>query len=430
VLSASIPDSSGRRVVVTGLGVVSSIGMGSREFAESLRAGRSRVRPIEAFDTTGFEYSNACEVPDFDAGQWLRRLPGSEVGRASMFSAVAARMALDHSGLDPRDMEGNGLIAVGTTDAESRDLDTLVAQELDGGPASMDGAIARRVSPGMLSVSVARELGVHDVDITTVGTACSAGNYAIGTGFDAIRMGDVDIAVCGGADALCRKNFTLFYRLGTVTPDICRPFDTDRQGILTGEGAGIVVLESLESARARGATIYAEILGYALNCDAHHPVAPKGSSVARCLEMALENAGVKPGDVDFISAHGTGTKSNDVTESGAIRAVYGDSMPPVISVKSMLGHTMGAASALGFIASVLGIVESFIPPTINHSRTDPECGVDCVPNDARSCPVEIVQNNGLAFGGNNASIIVARFQERAALSDRRQAGSDVNDGPA
>lgn len=418
----SVAGLEARRVVVTGLGVVSSIGFGGREFAESLRVGHSRVGPIKAFDTAGFEHALGCEVVDFDATAWLRRLGVDEVGRASQFSAAAARMAVEDAGLEPSVLEGRTLIAIGTTDAESRDLDELVQQELADGAASMDQRRCARVGPGMLSVSVARELGVRDVDVTTIGTACSAGNYAIGAAYDAIRLGEAEIGLSGGADAMCRKNFTAFYRLGTITPDVCRPFDADRQGILTAEGAGVVVLESLESAQARGARIYAEVLGYGLTCDAYHPVAPKESSVARCMELALQDAGIEPAEVDFISAHGTGTKTNDVTESRAIRTVFGATPPPVISLKSMLGHTMGAASALAFIASVIAITDEFIPPTINHGRTDPECEIDCVPNRARPQRVDVVQNNGLAFGGNNASVIVARY--RPAASEMRSPAVD------
>jgi 3-oxoacyl-[acyl-carrier-protein] synthase II len=208
---------------------------------------------------------------------------------------------------------------------------------------------------------------------------------------------------------MCRKTFVGFYRLGTIAPEHCQPFDVNRKGILTGEGAGVVVLESLDSALARGARIYAEVLGGALNCDAYHPVAPNEDSVARCISAALADAGVKAGDVDLISAHGTGTKANDVTETAAIRQVYGEQPPPTVSLKSMLGHTMGAASALGVIAAALALTHGFIPPTINHVETDPACGgIDCVPNEAVEAELNVVQNNGLAFGGNNAVIVLGR----------------------
>jgi 3-oxoacyl-[acyl-carrier-protein] synthase II len=192
-----------------------------------------------------------------------------------------------------------------------------------------------------------------------------------------------------------------------MAPEVCRPFDRNRTGILMGEGASILLMESLASATARGARIYAEILGYGLNCDALSPVAPDQGSLARCMALAHRNAGVKPEDIDFISAHGTGTKANDMTEAGAIREAF-ETPPPTISIKAMIGHTMGAASALGSAACALAITEGFIPPTINHQETDPECGLDCVPNEARRADLRVVQNNALAFGGNNAVLILGR----------------------
>jgi 3-oxoacyl-[acyl-carrier-protein] synthase II len=399
-----------RRVVITGLGVVSSIGTGSAEFLAGLRGGRSGVRPITRFDTTGFAHTNGCEVPDFEPERWIRRHDPEDLGRATQFAVAAARMAVEESGWDVEDLRGRrGLVSIGTTDGESADLDRLVEMELRDGPAGMDPRIVSRVSPARLSVAVAQEFGLTDVEATTIGTACSAGNYTVAHGLDAVRSGEVDFALCGGADAMCRKTFVGFYRLGTIAPEHCQPFDVNRKGILTGEGAGVVVLESLDSALARGARIYAEVLGGALNCDAYHPVAPNEDSVARCISAALADAGVKAGDVDLISAHGTGTKANDVTETAAIRQVYGEQPPPTVSLKSMLGHTMGAASALGVIAAALALTHGFIPPTINHVETDPACGgIDCVPNEAVEAELNVVQNNGLAFGGNNAVIVLGR----------------------
>lgn len=403
-----------RRVVITGLGVVTSIGVGAKEFLVGLREGRSGVKQITAFDTTGFAYANGCEITDFDPALWINRVKAHEFGRASQFSVAAARMALQDATL-PIDVlkAQRSLVSVGTTDGESRDLDHLVGLQIQKGPEHMDPVLARRVPAGRLSTSIVRELGLVDVEAVTIPTACAAGNYAIGYGFDAVRSGEIDIALCGGADALCRKTFTGFYRLGTIAPAVCQPFDRNRKGILTGEGAGILLLESLESALERRASIYAEVLGYGLNCDAHHPVAPSRDSIARCMELAHRNAGVKPEEVDFISAHGTGTKANDVTEAAAIRQVFGTKPSPTISIKAMIGHTMGAASALASVASALAIAEGFIPPTINHVETDPECGVDCVPNEAREADLRVVQNNALAFGGNNAVLILGRYQGAA-----------------
>jgi 3-oxoacyl-[acyl-carrier-protein] synthase II len=391
------------RVAVTGLGVVSSIGTGVAEYAAGLRAGRSGARPISVFDTDGFAYSVGCEVVGFEPERWITAQPTENLGRAAQFSVAAARMAVADAGLTDH---GRVMVCIGTTDGGG-DAGERIAEHAvrgNGIPAGLPGLVPATT----LSVAVARELGLSDVDISTVATACAAGNYAIGNGFDAVAAGDVDVALCGGADAMCRMTFTGFYRLGAVDPEHCRPFDVDRQGILTGEGAGVLVLEPLEKAKARGARIYAEVLGYGLNCDASHPVAPNQDSVAACMRLALDDAGVTPDQVDLISAHGTGTKANDATECGAIHDVFGPHVPRTVSVKSMLGHTMGAASALSAIACALAIEEGFIPPTINHVETDPVCAVDCVPNESVAADLRIVQNNALAFGGDNCVVLFGR----------------------
>ncbi|MFF4227653.1 beta-ketoacyl-[acyl-carrier-protein] synthase family protein [Streptomyces sp. NPDC001820] len=404
----------GRRVVITGLGAVSSIGTSVAEFLAGLRAGRSEVQPISAFDTTGFEHANGCEITGFEPERWIERLDPAELGRATRFAVAAARMAADHAGLTPQVLAaGRVLVAVGTTDGETRDLDRLVAQDA-AEPGAMDPRIVRRASASRLSASIAREFALADAEAVTIPTACAAGNYAIGYGLDAIRAGDAELAFCGGADAICLKTFAGFYRLGTIAPDRCRPFDLDREGILTGEGSGMLVLESLDSALARGAEIHAEVLGYGLNCDAYHQVAPLEESVADCMRLAVADAGIKPDEVDLISAHGTGTKANDSTEARAIHAVFGDRPPRTVSMKSMLGHTMGAAGALAAIGCTLALEHGFIPPTVNHTTTDPDCGLDCVPNQSVAADLRIVQNNGLAFGGNNAVVILGRYDEGAA----------------
>ncbi|MEU1013055.1 beta-ketoacyl-[acyl-carrier-protein] synthase family protein [Streptomyces sp. NPDC005890] len=406
------------RVVVTGLGTVTSIGIGVGEFLAGLREGRNGARPITAFDTTGFAHANGCEVTGFEPEAWITHTPPERLGRAAQFSTAAAVMAARDAGMDPTELRSRrSLVCIGTTDGESADLDRLVAAELADGPEHLDPTVAARASAGRLSSAVVAELGLTDVEATTLATACAAGNYAIGYGFDALRGGDVDVALVGGADAMCRKTFTGFYRLGTIAPEACQPFDVGRKGILTGEGAGVLLLETLESALARGARIYCEILGYGLNCDAHHPVAPDRHSIARCIELAHAHARVKPEEIDFISAHGTGTRANDVTEAAAIRQVFGDRPPSTISIKAMIGHTMGAASSLASAACALAIAEGFIPPTINHVETDPECGLDCVPNEPREAELRVVQNNALAFGGNNAVLIFGKYSEnRPALS--------------
>jgi 3-oxoacyl-[acyl-carrier-protein] synthase II len=246
-------------------------------------------------------------------------------------------------------------------------------------------------------------------DSVIVATACSAGNYAIGYAFDKIRSGAVEIALCGGSDVQCLKNFGGFFRIGALAPEKCQPFDRDRKGILPGEGAGVLVLESLDRAQARGAEILAEVLGYGTSCDGTHIMSPDKDGIVACALDALQRSGVRPEQVDYICAHGTGTPANDVVETAAMREVFGDSLPPMSGIKSMLGHTMGAASALSAIACVLSLKHGFLPPTIHFSTPDPECTLDCVPNRSRAAKPRIAQNNAFAFGGNNAIVLFKRW---------------------
>jgi 3-oxoacyl-[acyl-carrier-protein] synthase II len=397
-----------RRVVITGLGAVTSIGIGVSSFMEALRRGASGTSAIGVFDTTGFASNLGCEVRGFQPERWVRKLDYRTLGRSSQFCVAAARMALEDAGIDPallsRSWSG---VSVGTTDGESNAIDILTQQWVKDGPECLDPNVIRQVSSHRLSLSVARELDLHG-EALTLPTACAAGNYAIGHAFDLISEGEADFMFCGGADSMCRKTFAGFYRLGTIAPQVCQPFDKNRQGLLTGEGAGMLFLETLESARERGARIYAEIRGYGLNCDANHMVAPDRDSIAACIRLAHCQAGVSPEDVDYVSAHGTGTRANDVTEAAAIREVFGDRLPPTSSIKSMIGHTMGAASALSAVACSLALYYGFIPPTINCHEPDPECGLDCVPNAARQQQLQVVQNNAFAFGGNNSVVIFSQ----------------------
>jgi len=402
------------RVVVSGIGVITSIGTGIEEFTAGLRTGRSGVSPLTAFDTTGFDYANACEVRDFKPGAWIRRMRPAHLSRAGQFAVAAARMAVEDATLGEDYLAGRrGHISIGTTAGGTREIDTLTEAGLaaEAGPRAWDPTVVRSIPAVSLSAAIATELGLSDVAVATLATACSAGNYAIGSGLDAIRLGEADYALCGGAESVCRTTFTIFYRLGTIAPDCCRPFDSGRQGILTGEGAAVLLLERLESALDRGARIYAEVLGYGLNCDASHPVAPDQDSLARCMRLALDDAGVDPADVGLISAHGTGTKANDVTECRAINDVFAGRPPRTVSLKSMIGHAMGAASSISAAACALAITNGFIPPTINHRETDPDCAIDCVPNHSVPADLRVVQSNGWAFGGNNAVALFGRYEE-------------------
>ncbi|MEK6528687.1 MAG: beta-ketoacyl-[acyl-carrier-protein] synthase family protein, partial [Nitrospirota bacterium] len=253
-------------------------------------------------------------------------------------------------------------------------------------------------------------------------TACAAGNYAIGYGADLIRAGDIDYAVAGGADSFSKFAFSGFHRLYAMASEKCQPFDKNRKGMIVGEGAGILLLESLDSALKRKADIYAEILGYGISCDAFHITTPHMAGIEKAILKALKDAGVEKEEVDYICSHGTGTPNNDKAECSAIKNVFSASADslgrkeqyktiPVSSIKSMLGHPMGAASAIEAIACCLAVKEDIIPPTINFETADPECDIDCVPNKARRKRVKVALNNGFAFGGNNSCLVVKKFSK-------------------
>jgi 3-oxoacyl-[acyl-carrier-protein] synthase II len=261
--------------------------------------------------------------------------------------------------------------------------------------------------------NVAIEFDLHGPCLM-IPTACAAGNYAIGYGFDMIRTGRADVMLAGGADPFSRITYMGFARLGAIAPERCQPFDKNRQGMVPGEGAAVLVLEPLEAAKARGAEIIAEVLGYGVSCDAHHMTAahPQGDGAIRAMAMAMEGSGITVDDIDYISAHGTGTPTNDRVESLAVRRLFGQRAGdiPMSSIKSMLGHTMGAASAIEAVACALAIDTGVIPPTINYETPDPECDLDYVPNAARKTDPRVILNNAYAFGGNNASLCLARIE--------------------
>jgi 3-oxoacyl-[acyl-carrier-protein] synthase II len=395
------------RVAVTGLGPVSSIGTGTAAFASSLRAGRSGISRITSFDPTGFPYQNAGEVRDFDPASHLRRLDLERWGRSSQFAASAAVLAAQDGGLDvDRVRPGRAHAVIGTTSGESTVAEALTAQMVTAGFPAQDPELLRQLPANRLANAVSEELGLCGESLT-VATACSASNYAIGYAYDLLVTGEADVVFAGGADSVCRWAHAGFYRLGALTESACAPFDRDRSGILTGEGGAVLLLETFEHARARGARILAELLGYGLNCDANHPVAPDAASVAECMRLAHRNSGVKPEEVDYICAHGTGTPANDLIEGRAILDVFGPAPPPVSSIKSMIGHTMGAASGFGAIAAVIAINHGFLPPTVNWLNPDPElAGIDPVATFSRPATVRVVQNDGFAFGGNNAIVML------------------------
>lgn len=399
-----------RRVAVTGLGAVSSLGMGAGAFTEAIREGRSGISQIRSFDSTGFNHTQAGEVHDFRPEDYLRVLRPEQWGRSGQFAAAAARLAAQDAGWAPDALsEVRAGSAMGTTNGEAQVFQELTEQWLERGLDEIDADLASRATADRIASAVNTELGLHG-EAQTFGTACSASNYAIGYGFDVIRSGAADVMVVGGADAVNRATHAGFHRLGAIAADLCRPFDEHRGGIMTAEGGAALILESWDGAVARGARIYAEVLGYGITCDAKHPTQPDRDGIAECIRRAHRDAGVKPEEVDYVCAHGTGTSANDTTEVAAVRAVFGEHLPPVSSIKSMLGHTMGAASGFGALACCMALYEGFLPPTSTLRTVDPALGpgLDCVPGQARPARPRIVENHGFAFGGNNAIVMLGR----------------------
>ncbi|MFJ6465824.1 beta-ketoacyl-[acyl-carrier-protein] synthase family protein [Streptomyces sp. NPDC091387] len=398
-----------QRVVVTGLGAVSSLGYGAAEVIEAIRHGRSGIGPIQQFDSVGFEHRLAGEVHGFEPTDYLLRTAPERWGRSSQLAAASARMAAQDAGLNSEALAvGRGVSCFGTTNGESQVVEQAVAQWVTQGPDSLESELIGRVSPGNIASAVSAELGLTG-EAMTFGTACAAGNYAVGYAYDLIRSGEADLAVCGGADASNRATHAGFHALGALAEDVPRPFDEHRDGIVTAEGGAALVLEPLDAALQRGARIYAEVLGHGMTCDAKHMTNPNAGTIAACVRTAHERAGIRPVDVDYICAHGTGTRANDITEVTAVREVFGDTLPPISSIKSMLGHTMGAAAAFGALVSCAALYEGFLPPSATLRTVDPEFGeVDCVPGTARAASPRVVQNHGFAFGGNNSVVLFGK----------------------
>ena len=400
-----------KRVAVTGIGVVTPVGTGREPFWRALLAGESGIAPVTSFDTSRFKVHLGAEVRGFDPAPWCRRRDPAELGRASQMAVAAARLALADAGIELDEIEPERAgVAMGTTSGEPIEVERFDDTLLGDGRDAIGSALATRYPCHRIPGQVAGELGFAGVNVM-LPNACAAGNYAVAFARDALASGRADLMLAGGADSFSRITYTGFARLGAITTDRCAPFDRERKGMVPGEGAGVLVLETLESARARGARVYAEVAGYGLSCDAHHMTAshPEGEGPARAMTQAFADAGLSPEQVDYISAHGTGTTTNDRLETLAVKRAFGAAAArvPMSSVKSMLGHTMGAASALEAAVCCLAIAEGWVPPTINYQHPDPDCDLDCVPNQARRLPVKVAMNNAYAFGGANASVLFA-----------------------
>ncbi len=397
------------RVVITGLGVISSIGIGWKEFWESLIKGKSGISPVTAFDTSNHFTHNGGEVKNFNPSEFYPdKYLDNEVNRTSQMAIAAALLAAEDSNLSSEYLEKYKVgVSFGTTLGDAQTVEKI--DELLIGEKTVPRVLVQQL-PTYSAPSLIASKFKCTGPLSMFSTACAAGNYAVSRGFDLIKMNRADIVIAGGSDAFSRIEYTGFNQFGAVAPEKCQPFDKDRKGMMVAEGSGVLILESLESAVARGAKIYAEILGYGLSCDAHHMTTPSMKGIAECMRKAMKEANILINDVDYISAHGTGTQANDKNECAAIKEVFGSRCKqiPVSSIKSMLGHTMGAASALEAITCALVVKNNIIPPTINYETPDPECDIECVPNKAMNHIVNIALNNSYAFGGNNASLVIKK----------------------
>ncbi len=409
------------RIVVTGIGVVSPIGLTADATWESLLAGKSGVGRISAFDPEGFETTIAAEIPEFDPTNYMDRKEARRADRFSQFALAAARQALGQAGLlreEPLGDRVSSLIAsgVGGIITLSEQYDVLREK----GPKRISPFLVPMMLVDMAGGNVSITYGARGPSFATV-SACASGADAIGMGMDLIRKDVIDVAICGGSEApICPIAVAGFNSAGALSrnnelPEAAsRPFDAQRDGFIIGEGGAVLIIESLEHALARGATPIAELSGYGVTSDASHITqpAPFGEGGARAMRQAIAGAGLKPEDVDYINAHGTSTQINDKAETDAVKSVWGEDAHKVAisSSKSMTGHLLGAAGAIESAICVMAIERGAIPPTINLTNPDPECDLDYTPHYARMTKVDVAMTNSLGFGGHNTSLLFQRFE--------------------
>lgn len=410
-----------RRVVVTGLGLVSPLGIGVESNWEALRTGRSGIGPITKFDVSNFPTQIAGEIKDFRSEDFMDK---QQIRRFDIFihyAMASARMAMDESGLKINSSNKN---RVGCVTGSGLGGLTLLEHShkllLEKGPRRLSPFFIPGIIANMVPGQIAIEFGVKGPNMS-IETACASGSHAIGEAFKMIRDGTSDAMITGGTEAVITPlglgGFCSMRALSTRNHEpekASRPFDLDRDGFVMGEGAGILILEELNQALERGATIYAEVGGYGLSGDAYHITAPEpdGGGAISCMTMALEDAGLKPENIDYINAHGTSTKLNDISENKAIKNVFGEHAHKlaISSTKSMTGHLLGAAGGVETIYTVLTIKHETIPPTINYETPDPECDLDYVPNVAREAKVRAAMTNSFGFGGTNGCLIFKSYE--------------------
>jgi 3-oxoacyl-[acyl-carrier-protein] synthase II len=409
-----------RRIVVTGLGVVSPVGNTTEVFWDALLRGTSGIGPITGFDTTNYACKIAGEVKDIDFSQFVEAKEVKRTDRAILMAVAASDQAIRDAGLDKAEFDrercgvmiGSGIGGINTLETEHTKL-------MERGPGRVSPFLVPMMITDMTAGMVSIKHGLKGPNFSVV-SACASGGHSIGTAMLYLQAGLMDIAVTGGAEAtivpICIAGFCSMKAVSTRNELLGKascPFDKKRDGFVMGEGAGIVVLETLEHAQKRGVRIYAEVIGYGATGDAYHISAPdpEGDGAARVMQMALQNAGIQPSAIDYINAHGTSTPLNDKLESMAIQRVFGEHSARlnISSTKSMTGHLLGASGGVEFIASVLTIRDSIIHPTINYEDPDPECPLNYTPNTAVKRQVTCAMSNSFGFGGHNASLIVKKY---------------------
>lgn len=407
-----------RRVVITGVGVVSPIGAGA-EFWENVKKGKCGISPIESFDTTDYSVKLAAEIKDFEATDYIEKKEAKRMDRYSHLALAAADIAVKDSGMDTENIDSHRFgCVVGSAVGGIHTIETEHEKLLTKGPGKVSTFFIPMMLSNMASGLIAIRYKAKAINYSTV-TACATGANAIGESYKRIQDGICDVMIAGGAEAAITPcSIAGFHALTTLstTTDVTRasiPFDQERNGFVMGEGAGVMILEDYDHAVKRGAKIYAEIAGYGATCDAYHMTSPDPSSEGQSNSMlyAIEDAGIKPEDIVYINAHGTSTKYNDKFETQAIKNVFKEYATELLisSTKSMTGHLLGAAGAVEAIICAKSLQDSFIPATINHQVTDPELGLNFVPNVGIEKEYDYALSNAFGFGGHNASLVLKKY---------------------
>lgn len=404
------------RVVVTGVGILSPIGKTFDIFWDSLIKGVNGIREINSFDTSLFRTHFGGEILNFQPGEYITRLKIENIGRASQLAIAAAKMAIKQSGLDFNKLNPGKIgVSLGTTSGEPQVIEEIDEAWVHKGMDHIPVNLIYQYPCGMIPANLANELEIKGPNII-IPTACASGNYAIGYALNLLQAGKADVIFAGGVDAFSKMAFAGFNRLFSIAPEKCQPFDKNRKGMIVSEGVGILLLETLSHARKRNAHILAEIISYGLSCSCYHMNRPhpQGIGAIHAMHKAFKAGKVSVNDIDYINAHGTGTPANDAAETIAYKEVFKDLAYdiPISSIKSMIGHTMGAASAIEAISCIGTINNGIIPPTINYEEKDPLCDLDYVPNKAREKKVNYAISNAYAFGANDSTLLISKFNEK------------------